>query len=571
MGYYLGIDLGTTYTAAAVWRDGRVEIASLGNRAPTIPSVVLLREDEEVLTGEAAERRALTEPRRVAREFKRRIGDPTPMVVGGTPYSADALTAKLLRWVVDKISEIEGGPPDGIAISYPANWGDYKQDLLRQAIAMADLDDVSTLTEPEAGAIHYASQERIETGSVIAVFDLGGGTFDAAVLRKGASGWEVLGDPQGIERLGGVDFDEAVYQHVVAMTDGAVEELDPDDATAAAAMTRLRQECVAAKEALSSDTEATIPVLLPNLQTEVRITRGEFEHMVRPALGDAINALRRALRSADVAAEDVSAVLLVGGSSRIPLVGQLVSSEFGRPVAVDAHPKHGIALGAAIVAAERAEAGSAATTEVEELPDEPVAPAVVAPVAPGPRTEPATDGGRRRPVGLLIGAGLASIAAIAVIAAMALGGGDDDPEVSTDTTEATSDDTEAPEATDPPETAPPTEAPAADPEGPFVRIDAVLLDGDRYRTEHTALGFTPEYGGPDSLHIHFFLDSTEPADAGTNGNPPGDWEVSDEPTSLRTQYGPDNRGDAAQLCAVVATVDHEVLDPDSGTCVDLPG
>src|SRR5512132_803122 len=122
MAYFLGVDIGTTYTAAAVWRDGRYEIAGLGNRAATIPSVVLLRDDESVLTGEAAVRRAATEPSRVAREFKRRIGDPTPIIVGGTPYSADALVAKLLRWVVDQVSELEGGPPAGIAVSHPANW-----------------------------------------------------------------------------------------------------------------------------------------------------------------------------------------------------------------------------------------------------------------------------------------------------------------------------------------------------------------------------------------------------------------------------------------------------------------
>ncbi len=183
MSYYLGIDIGTTYTAAAVWRDERCQIASLGNRAPTIPSVVLLRDDEAVLTGEAAVRRAATEPGRVAREFKRRVGDPTPIIVGGTPYSADALIAKLLRSVVDQVSGVEGGPPAGIAVSHPANWGNYKLDLLRQSINLADLDDVATISEPEAAAIHYASQARVEPGSVIAVYDLGGGTFDAAVLR----------------------------------------------------------------------------------------------------------------------------------------------------------------------------------------------------------------------------------------------------------------------------------------------------------------------------------------------------------------------------------------------------
>ncbi len=360
MTYYLGIDIGTTYTAAAVWRDGRCDIASLGNRAPTIPSVVLLRDDQAVLTGEAAVRRAATEPGRVAREFKRRIGDPTPIIVAGTPYSADALVAKLLRSVVDQVSQVEGGRPDGIAVSHPANWGSYKLDLLRQAISLADLDDVATVTEPEAAAIHYASLERVEPGSVIAVYDLGGGTFDAAVLRKTGAGWEILGQPEGIERLGGVDFDAAVYHHVSRAVGGVIDDLDPDDPTAQAAVARLRQECVEAKEALSSDSDVSIPVLLPNLQTEVRLTRSEYEQMVRPALADTITAMNRALRSAEVKPDDVTAVLLVGGSSRTPLVAEMVSSVLGRPVAVDAHPKYGVALGAAITAAHRA-LGDAAT------------------------------------------------------------------------------------------------------------------------------------------------------------------------------------------------------------------
>ncbi len=351
MTYFLGIDIGTTFTAAAVWREGRTDVASLGNRAPTIPTVVLLRDDGSVLVGEAAVRRAATEPDRVAREFKRRVGDPTPIILGGTPYSADALMAHVLRAVVAQVSEVEGGPPAGIAVSHPANWGAYKLDLLRQAITRADLDDVATVTEPEAAAIHYASQSRVEPGSVVAVYDLGGGTFDAAVLRKTGDGWEILGSPEGIERLGGVDFDQAVLHHVSTAIGPVVEELDPDDPAAQAAVARLRQECVDAKEALSSDTDVSIPVLLPGLQTEVRLTRAEYEAMVRPALTDSITAMNRALRSADVAPGDITAVLLVGGSSRTPLVAELVSSAFGRPVAVDAHPKYAVCTGAAIMAA----------------------------------------------------------------------------------------------------------------------------------------------------------------------------------------------------------------------------
>src|SRR5688572_32452426 len=129
MAYQLGIDFGTTYTAAAVHRDGQVEVQTLGNRAAAVPTVIFLRADETILVGDPANRRGVSDPSRVAREFKRRLGDPTPIMVGGTPYSAEALTAKLLRWVVDVVVERQGGPPDKIALSHPANWGPYKQDL----------------------------------------------------------------------------------------------------------------------------------------------------------------------------------------------------------------------------------------------------------------------------------------------------------------------------------------------------------------------------------------------------------------------------------------------------------
>ena len=264
--------------------------------------MVLLREDETFLTGETANRRGLTEPHRVAREFKRRLGDTTPILLGGVPYSAEALMARLLR-----CGRRRGGQPRGRAagrrscVSHPANWGPYKTDLLRQAVRLAGLEEpVSFTTEPEAAAVFYAQQQRIEPGAVVAVYDLGGGTFDAAVLRKTATGFEILGQPEGIERLGGIDFDAAVFSHVAQALGGKLDELDEDDPAAIAAVARLREECVEAKEALSSDTDASIPVLLPNVSTEVRLTRAELEAMVRPALYDSIEALKRALRSAGV-------------------------------------------------------------------------------------------------------------------------------------------------------------------------------------------------------------------------------------------------------------------------------
>ena len=296
MGYSLGVDLGTTYTAAATWRDGKAEVATLGSRTAAVPSVVLVREGDTVLTGEAADRRAATEPDRVAREFKRRVGDTTPIFLGGSPYSAEMLMSELLEWAVGQVEAREGGAPDRVAVCHPANWGAYKRELLDNAIRQANLGNAIMLTEPEAAAIHYSSTERVEEGDVISVYDLGGGTFDAAVLRKTAGGWETLGTPEGIERLGGIDFDAAVFAHVQRSLGGALEELDEDDPTAMAAVGRLREECSAAKEALSSDTDTSIPVLLPNLQTQVRLNRGEFEDMIRPQVAMTIEALQRALR-----------------------------------------------------------------------------------------------------------------------------------------------------------------------------------------------------------------------------------------------------------------------------------
>jgi actin-like ATPase involved in cell morphogenesis len=286
----------------------------------------------------------------VAREFKRRLGDTIPIMLGGTPVNPETLMARLLKTVVEEVSTREGGPPAKICVSHPANWGKYKIDLLSGAIRAAGLDvPVMFTTEPEAAAAFYAQQQRVEPGSVVAVYDLGGGTFDAAVLRKTATGFEILGRPEGIERLGGIDFDAAVFSHVAKALGSKLTELDEDDARVTAAVARLRAECTDAKEALSVDTDATIAVVLPNVTTEVRITRAELEAMVRPALQDTVGALKRALTSAGVT-EQLHAVLLVGGSSRMPIVSQLVSSELGYPVAVDAHPKHAVALGASWVA-----------------------------------------------------------------------------------------------------------------------------------------------------------------------------------------------------------------------------
>ena len=618
--YRLGVDLGTTYTAAAIARGGRVEIVTLGNRAAAIPSVLVLRADGTMLVGEAANRRALSEPDRVAREFKRRLGDPTPLLLGGTPYSAESLMAKLLRWVCDAVTEREGGPPEHVTVTHPANWGAYKQDLLVHALRLADLDHTSVLSEPEAAAMYYASQERVEPGTVLAVYDLGGGTFDAVVLRKTSeSGFEMLGRPEGIERLGGVDFDAAVFSYVTRSLGGALGELDPDDPVAVAAVARLREECIEAKEALSTDTDTAIAVMLPGLSTELRLTRGELEGLIRPTLGDTVAALRRALRTAGLEPQAVDGVLLVGGSSRIPLVAQLVSAELGRPVAVDAHPKHSIALGAALSATT----AGALPTAVVEPPDEPEAadyepmppaepppppppslpPTVPVPVPPPPPPtqvvtaayEPPAEppapppppalppGGdasgpqRKSRLPVIIGAAVVLILLVAFFLTRDSG----DTEVATDeTTSTTFEDTTTTTFEDTTTTTFEETTTVPSDDLPFVVVDNIFEADGHYKVEFTAENFEPSMD-EGSFHVHFFWDTTPRETAGTNGDPaPGEWlaYAGDSPV-FDDFFKIENRpSDAVAICALVGTHDHEIADvdddgepdPDSGDCNDLP-
>ena len=372
MEYGLGVDLGTTYTAAAVRVGDRLEIVHLGNQRPEIPSVVFVKADGGMLIGDAADWRGDAEPDRLVREFKRRLGDPVSIMVAGSPYSAHMLTARLLRQVVDTVTGVRQGPPSSITIAHPANWTRFKRDFLSQAAHLAELDDVAFRTEPEAAALHYAAAERLQAGETLAVYDLGGGTFDAAVLRRTGTGFELLGEPEGIEQLGGGDFDEAVLDHVTTVLGPAFAALDFDDDDVVVGLARLRRDCVRAKENLSADTETSVQVALPGLHKRVRLNRSEFEARIGPPLEQTVAALRRALRSAGVAPADLRCVLLAGGASRTPLVGQLLAAAFDRPLVLDAHPEHSVALGAAL-----------STGPGPVLAPAPV-PAAAAAAAPGP-------------------------------------------------------------------------------------------------------------------------------------------------------------------------------------------
>ncbi|MFN0090525.1 MAG: Hsp70 family protein, partial [Acidimicrobiales bacterium] len=367
MSYCLGIDVGTTSTAAAIVRGGAVHVVGLGAVADGVPSMLFVDRDRDLIFGEAAARRALMEPEAAAAHFKRRLGDPTPLIVRGAPYSAESLIAKLLAWVVTQVTDREGEPPAAIVASRPANWGPYKQELFDQALRLAGLAGAATVTEPHAAALHYASQQRVPDGAVIAVYDLGGGTFDAAVLAKTADSFVLLGESTGIEHLGGVDFDDAIMAKV-SRTVGPAWPHDQDDPEVLRPMYSLRRYCVEAKELLSWERQASVPVLLPGVETTVQLSRDELWDMIHPRLEESVMALREALASAQIAASDLHTVLLVGGSSRIPMIADLLREEIGAPVTADVDPVYAVARGAAIAAAQLAPRAAASSPPASPRP-----------------------------------------------------------------------------------------------------------------------------------------------------------------------------------------------------------
>lgn len=354
----LGVDIGTTFTAAALWRAGRVETVPLGNRSNLVPSSLFLRDDGTFLVGEAAVRRGITDPTREAREFTRRMGDDILVRLGDRGFLAHELMGHLLRWVVNTVAEREGGRPSHVVLTCPATWEDDRRGLLAQVAGAAGLGDVGLLPEPVAAATWYCAQERVEPGSLIGIYDFGGGTFDASVICKTETGVEILGVPGGDDSVGGVDLDHALFRHVAvtARFDPALHDparLDPGDPAMASALAQVFAAVVEAKEALSDDVEAVVPVLLPGLTRHVMITRTDFESLVRPQVLSTVEIFGQVAQRAGANPEGLRAVLLVGGSSRIPLVAQLLRAELGIRVAVDAHPKYTVSLGAAIAAAPR--------------------------------------------------------------------------------------------------------------------------------------------------------------------------------------------------------------------------
>jgi len=400
MGFAVGVDFGSTKTKVAItkWDNDSGPAAECLRVAAAIPSVVFLGEQNELAIGEHAQKLGATDPHRVIRDFKRRVGDSVPIIADGWSESTESVVAAFVRRIVDEISDEQNATPDLVALAYPAHWGNYKQALIAGALRDAGLAEVLLVTEP-AAAITDAALPATGGVETVLVYDFGGGSFDAAVMTRSANGeFRTVGIPQGLDWLGGDDFDQAIFSRVrdgVRLTDTV-----PADPEILTQMSRLREACTQAKETLSLDTEVTIPVATTRYRTRFRLVRAEFDELIRDAIEDTLDAARRVIGSAGLSVPDIDAIVLVGGSSRIPLVAQMISAEFSLPIVVDPRPEDSIALGAARLAVECLQARQAAL-----LPTPPVEPIVPSPVdvSPFPETNvPESEAAESKAAGMLL-------------------------------------------------------------------------------------------------------------------------------------------------------------------------
>ncbi|MEO3926001.1 Hsp70 family protein [Micromonosporaceae bacterium B7E4] len=350
MPYVLGIDIGSTSTAAAVARLrgsnwDPPEPVRLGPTGCSVPSVLLMSSNRSITVADPDEYDGPVDGGWVARAFVNRIGDDVPLLVGDEACSAQALTAMLAMWVVERVMDQERERPEWIVLSHPAGWGDYRRHLLGEALWDVGLADVALLPAPVLAAASHAAHGF--SGRTLAVYTLGGHTYSTAVVdRAQPLGFDLRGGLADAEPPAGADFDEALVEHVRASL--AKELADPTDPLVRQALLGLRRECRRAKAELTVADTADVLVRLPGRQTRVPVRRAEFEDLIRPAVTLTVDELTRTVRSCGLAPHQLDGVLLAGGSARIPLVRELLAARFPVPVEVEADPQLTVAAGAAV-------------------------------------------------------------------------------------------------------------------------------------------------------------------------------------------------------------------------------
>jgi len=356
-GVRIGVDLGTCYSS--VGYDDHHSVRFMQDPAApqlaySIPSCALLREDDRFVFGEWAEAERNATPEGYQREFKRDLGSSAPYWLRGRQISAAELTAGFLKFLVDLTETTLAAAPASAVITVPAYYDPYRQSLIDDAARHAGLAGTSLVAEPVAAVVSAAERGEITGDTTTLVYDLGGGTFDAAVVRLDGGKQQVLG-AQGLPDFGGTDIDVLIEQDFARKAGDEFADMlagqdahDPKRrAQALRARIEAREFCRKIKHQLSSAEHASDFLLL---KFPYELSRRELEDMVRPHLDRTVSTCRQLLASIALTPDQIDTVLFVGGASRMPMVREVVATALDRPVRRAADPELAVCMGAAILA-----------------------------------------------------------------------------------------------------------------------------------------------------------------------------------------------------------------------------
>ncbi|WP_163506185.1 Hsp70 family protein [Fodinicola acaciae] len=389
----LGVDFGTSNTVAMLrTADGRVR-PLLFDGSPLLPSAVYLGTDGKILVGRDAERNARVDPGRFEPNPKRRVDDVT-VLLGESEIEVPRLAAAVLEQIVTEVRRQIGGIPEQLRMTHPARWGERRRNMLVQAAQMAGLPRPQLIPEPVAAASYFTAVlgTSVPPGRSLAIYDLGGGTFDATVVRRTQHGFEVLAE-QGLGDVGGLDFDYAVVSHLGGTYGDTHPDLwkhlvEPEDGTDRRHRRMLLEDVRGAKEMLSRTSTADIH--LPALEVDAHVTRDELEQMIKPYLERTVLCLSQTIGQARLEPKDLVGIFLVGGSSRIPLAAHLIHSSTGVAPTTLEQPETVVAEGSLRAGAVAGDAGAAPVSTPPQAfrPTQPPRPGGPGPAGPPGRPLP---------------------------------------------------------------------------------------------------------------------------------------------------------------------------------------
>ncbi|MCL2828921.1 MAG: molecular chaperone DnaK [Oscillospiraceae bacterium] len=348
MGKIIGIDLGTTNSCVAVIEGGEPIIIPNAEGNRTTPSVVAFSKDGQRMVGQVAKRQAITNPDRTIMSIKREMGSSYKVTIDGKQYTPQEISAMILQKLKADAESYLGQPVTSAVITVPAYFTDSQRQATKDAGKIAGLDVKRIINEPTAAALAYGLDK--ESDQKIMVYDLGGGTFDVSVLEIGDGVIEVLATA-GNNRLGGDDFDEAVMHFLV---DEFKKDSGIDLKADKVAMQRLREGAEKAKVELSSVTSTNInlPYVTADAtgpkHLDITLTRAKFNELTHDLVEKTVGPVNQALNDSGLAAKDLSKILLVGGSTRIPAVQDAVQKLTGKEPFKGINPDECVAAGAAI-------------------------------------------------------------------------------------------------------------------------------------------------------------------------------------------------------------------------------